>query len=156
MNKLAQKSGRPPVGRNVLGRVIRMLFRAYPVLIPLTAFCILFSAGISAVPAIFQQKVFAVIENALSTNTMDWELVRIEILPLVSVLVLLYVLSILSITLYTQLMAYITQGFLDKMRCQMFGGMQSLPIRYFDTNKHGDIMSYYTNDIDALRQLVSQ
>ena len=62
----------------------------------------------------------------------------------------------LLITLYTQLMAFITQGFLDKMRCRMFDGMQNLPIRYFDTHKHGDIMSYYTNDIDTLRQLVSQ
>ena len=42
------------------------------------------------------------------------------------------------------------------MRCKMFGGMQKLPIKYFDQNKHGDIMSHYTNDIDALRQLVSQ
>ena len=156
MNNTAQKPGRPPVKRNVLGRVVRMLFRSYPVLIPLTAFCILFSAGVSAVPAVFQQKVFAVIENALATDTLDWAVVRGEILPLVSILIVLYVLSIAFITLYTQLMAYITQGFLDKMRCQMFDGMQNLPIRYFDTNKHGDIMSYYTNDIDALRQLVSQ
>ena len=116
MNNAAQKPGRPPVKRNVLGRVVRMLFRFYPVLIPLTAFCILFSAGVSAVPAVFQQKVFAVIENALATDTLDWAVVRGEILPLVSILIVLYVLSIAFITLYTQLMAYITQGFLDKMR----------------------------------------
>ena len=53
-------------------------------------------------------------------------------------------------------MAIITQGFLDKMRQEMFGDMQDLPIRYFDTHKHGDIMSFYTNDIDTLRQLISQ
>ena len=53
-------------------------------------------------------------------------------------------------------MAYITQGFLCKLRADMFDGMQDLPIKYFDTHKHGDIMSYYTNDIDTLRQLVSQ
>ena len=53
-------------------------------------------------------------------------------------------------------MAYITQGFLCKLRRSMFDGMQDLPIKYFDTHKHGDIMSYYTNDIDTLRQLVSQ
>ena len=49
-----------------------------------------------------------------------------------------------------------TQGFLDKLRQEMFGGMQDLPIRYFDTHQHGDIMSFYTNDIDTLRQLVSE
>ena len=59
-------------------------------------------------------------------------------------------------TVYTQLMAYMTQGFLHKLRCEMFGGMQKLPIRYFDSHQHGDIMSHYTNDIDTLRQLVSQ
>lgn len=53
-------------------------------------------------------------------------------------------------------MAYMTQGFLHKLRCEMFGGMQKLPIRYFDSHQHGDIMSHYTNDIDTLRQLVSQ
>ena len=57
---------------------------------------------------------------------------------------------------YTQIMAYMTQGFLDKLRREMFDGMQDLPISYFDTHKHGDIMSHYTNDIDTLRQLVSQ
>ena len=75
---------------------------------------------------------------------------------MVSQLVVLYVLSILSMLAYTQLMAYITQGFLCKLRRTMFDGMQDLPIRYFDTHRHGDVMSYYTNDIDTLRQLVSQ
>ena len=75
---------------------------------------------------------------------------------MVGILIGLYVLSIAFITVQSQLMAKITQGFLDKMRCKMFDGMQNLPIKYFDTHKHGDIMSYYTNDIDTLRQLVSQ
>ena len=56
----------------------------------------------------------------------------------------------------SQLMAVITQGFLNKMRQEMFAKMQNLPVKYFDTNKHGDIMSHYTNDIDTLRQLISQ
>ena len=75
---------------------------------------------------------------------------------MVGMLIGLYVLSIIFITVQSQLMAKITQGFLDKMRCKMFDGMQNLPIKFFDTHKHGDIMSYYTNDIDTLRQLVSQ
>ena len=77
-------------------------------------------------------------------------------MPWVTALIVLYVLSILSMTLYSQLMAYMTQGFLNKLRREMFDGMQDLPIKYFDTHQHGDIMSYYTNDIDTLRQLVSQ
>lgn len=76
--------------------------------------------------------------------------------PILSLLISLYVLSIIAILVYKQLMAYMTQGFLDKLRQEMFGGMQDLPIRYFDTHQHGDIMSFYTNDIDTLRQLVSK
>ena len=65
-------------------------------------------------------------------------------------------LSIIAVTVETQLSAVVTQGFLGKMRKTMFDRMQNLPIRYFDTHKHGDIMSYYTNDIDTLRQLIGQ
>ncbi len=143
-------------GKNPLMRVLRLLFRSYPVLIPLTIFCIVFSAIVSSIPSIFTQKVLAVVTECVDTGTLSWAVAKERILPLVGILIVLYVLSILFITLYTQLMAYITQGFLSKLRRRMFDGMQNLPIKYFDTHKHGDIMSYYTNDIDTLRQLVSQ
>ena len=68
----------------------------------------------------------------------------------------IYVAGILCSFVYTRLMAVITQGFLKHVREDMFDKMQTLPIRYFDTHTHGDIMSYYTNDVDALRQLISQ
>lgn len=139
-----------------LGRVIKLLFKSFPVLIPVTMVCIIVSALVSSIPAIFMQKVMAVITDHLERQDFSWEVAKGEILPLVGVLIALYVLSITFITLYTQLMAYITQGFLSKLRCRMFDGMQDLPIRYFDTHQHGDIMSHYTNDIDTLRQLVSQ
>lgn len=140
----------------VLFRVLKLLISSYPVLIPITAVCILISATVSAIPAIFTQKVLAVITKYINAGSFDWDAAKLEILPKIWILVGLYVLSIIFITLHTQLMAYITQGFLNKLRCKMFDGMQSLPIKYFDTHKHGDIMSYYTNDIDTLRQLVSQ
>ena len=54
------------------------------------------------------------------------------------------------------MMAILTQGTLKKFRVKMFNRMQTLPIKYFDTRNHGDIMSCYTNDIDALRQMISQ
>ena len=68
----------------------------------------------------------------------------------------MYAIALAVTVLYTQLMAVITQGFLSKIRISMYDGMQSLPIKFFDTHKHGDIMSHYTNDIDTLRQLISQ
>ena len=147
---------RPEFSAKNLGRLFKMLFRFYPVLLPISLVCIVASAAVNSVPSIFMQKVIAVIEKYVSAANTDWSAAAGEIVPLVLTLIGLYAVSIILITLQSQLMAYITQGFLDKMRCAMFDGMQNLPIKYFDTNKHGDIMSYYTNDIDTLRQLVSQ
>ena len=149
---------RPPMtyekGKNPLARVIKKLFGYYPVLAPLTMACILFSSIVSAIPSLFIQNILAVVEKWYRDG--DWAAAKAEILPYITLLIVLYVLSIISMVTYSQLMAYMTQGFLNKLRQEMFDGMQDLPIRYFDTHKHGDIMSYYTNDIDTLRQMVSQ
>ncbi len=136
-------------------RLLGMLFRYYPVMLPVAIFCIVFTAVVSSIPAIFLQQVIEVIGNAQKVG-IGWEEASQVIVPKVGKLIVFYVLAIISITVDTQLMAIITQGFLNKFRKTMFDGMQSLPIRYFDTHKHGDIMSHYTNDIDTLRQLVSQ
>ena len=71
-------------------------------------------------------------------------------------LICVYIVGLIASFIHTRTMATVTQGFLHKMRTLMFGKMQKLPIKYFDTHTHGDIMSHYTNDIDTLRQLVSQ
>ncbi len=138
----------------VFKRVIKTLFGFYPVLVPLTLLCIVFSAIVATLPAIFNQQIIAAIEEWYISR--DWNGAKEVIIPKIIVLATFYAVSLLSVFAHTQLMAYITQGFLGKMRKQLFSGMQNLPIRYFDTNKHGDIMSHYTNDIDTLRQLVSQ
>ena len=147
--------GKPTLKVNVLTRLVKMLFQFYPVMVPVTIVCILFSSIASAVPDMYIQQVIKLITDALEGNW-TWQEASAQLVPKMVTLVILYIVSIAAVTLYTQLMAYITQGFLNKMRQSMFKKMQNLPIRYFDTHKHGDIMSYYTNDIDALRQLISQ
>ena len=137
-----------------IGWTLKKFFGFYPVLAPLSAFCILFSAVVAAIPSIFIQNVLAGIQRWVASG--DWAAARAEILPYIFLLIGLYFLSICSLTLETQLMAVMTQGFLDKMRREIFNGMQDLPIRFFDSNKTGDIMSYFTNDIDTMRMLVSQ
>ncbi len=144
------------VKKGTFGRVLKLLVSFYPRLVPLTALFIMLSAAVSSIPAIFTQKIIKVITTYLEEGNTDWQAASREIIPALVILATLYVFSILFITAYTQLMAYITQGFLDKMRRRMFETMQALPIRYFDTNKHGDIMSRYTNDIDTLRELISR
>lgn len=149
MNKMPPRKINP----KTLSRVLKMLLEYYPVLIPLTAFCILFSSAAAAAPDVFIQQIVAIIDKYQNG---DWGAAFQEIMPKILVLLLIYAASLGAAVLHTQLMAYITQGFLSKMRCAMFEKMQNLPIKYFDTHKHGDIMSHYTNDIDTLRQLISQ
>ena len=138
----------------MLKRTVKKIFSYYPVLAPITLACILFSSVVSSIPALFTQNVIQVIEKWYVSR--DWAAAQAELKPILTLLIVLYVLSILAILVQKQLMAYMTQGFLNKLRQEMFGGMQDLPIRYFDTHQHGDIMSFYTNDIDTLRQLVSE
>ena len=144
-----------PYKKHTFGRIIKLLFKFYPALVPITLFCILFSAAASAIPDVFIQKITKIVADSLVSGA-PWSSVRAEVVSKMIFLISMYVIATVLTTLYTQLMAFITQGFLCKMRTKMFDGMQNLPIKYFDTHKHGDIMSHYTNDIDTLRQLISQ
>ena len=139
------RKGRPQGGAmgaadpKALGRAVKKLFEYYPVMAPLTMFCILFSSVVSSIPSLFVQNVLSVIEKWYLSG--DWASAKAEIIPYITLLAALYVLSLISMTAYTQLMAYMTQGYLDKLRREMFDDMQDLPISYFDTHQHGDIMS---------------
>ena len=136
-------------------RLIGYMFHFYPVMLPVIILFILINAIISSLPSIFQQNVVAVLEDAWSTGA-SWDTVQPAVMHFVYILAGLYCLSLVIGFTYNQMMAIFTQGFLDKIRREMFEHMESLPIRYFDTHKHGDIMSHYTNDVDAMRQMISQ
>ncbi len=152
-NKKTAKMKNTVSVRGVLSRIIGMLIKDYPVLVPLSWLCIVFAAVVSVIPAIFIQQITAVIEEYAPTGNYA-EAAEI-LVPKVILLASIYLVSSFAITVDTQMTAKITHGFLYKMRQRMFKEMQNLPIKYFDTHKHGDIMSYYTNDLDTLRQLIS-
>jgi len=137
-----------------LGRAVKLLFKFYPVMAPLTLICVLFCSVVSSIPSLFVQNVIAIIEKWYVSG--DWELAKAEIIPYISLLAGLYTVSLILSTIYQQMLAYMTQGYLNKMRQMMFSSMQNLPISFFDSRQTGDIMSHYTNDIDTLRQFVSQ
>ncbi len=143
------------VKKGTAGRLIKTLFGFYPVLMPLTLACIIFNAVVSSIPAVFMQKVISSVEESWNSGAV-WETVGNAIISSVLILAVFYVLSLTSGFIYNQTMAVITQGTLKKLRVKMFNNMQNLPVKFFDTNNHGDIMSHYTNDIDTLRQMVSQ
>lgn len=145
---------RMPPKKGTMKRILKSLFSAYPIMLPVTIVFIIINAVVSSIPSIFMQKVIEIVEA--NYKTAEWSDISKSILSVVLVLVLLYLLSLASNIIYHQLLAGITQGYLKKMRGLMFNHMQKLPVKYFDSNNHGDIMSYYTNDIDTLRQMVSQ
>ena len=154
MKPTMKPGAKPKAKKGTLRRLFREVMAFYPVLMPVIIACIVFTAVISSVPAVFMQNVIALVEQNWQTG--DWAGVSGQILQLVGLLAIFYALSLTSAFLYNQLLAILTQGLLKKLREKMFNKMQRLPVKYFDTHNHGDVMSYYTNDIDTLRQLVSQ
>lgn len=146
--------GMPKAGKKTLFRLIRTIFGFFPVLMPLVIIGILFNAIVGSIPSVFMQKVIAVIEENWQSG--NWDGCKGQILRYTGILLTLYGLALAASIFYNRKMAEITQGTLKKLREKMFNSMQDFPVKYFDTHNHGDIMSYYTNDIDTLRQLISQ
>ena len=138
----------------VLGRIIGSVFKAYPAGMVIIILTILMAGVAAVIPDLFIQKIVALIKTFSISG--DWAAAQPEALKNVIFLVIIYSIAIIGVLVQSQVGAVVTQGYLNKMRNQMFRKMQNLPIKFFDTHKTGDIMSYYTNDIDTLRQLVSQ
>lgn len=136
-----------------LKRVVKMYIKQFPVLTWVIVLFNIYNAVAAALPMVFLQKVTVVLEENLESG--DWESAKIRIISYLIPLICIYAGAAIVSILNSQLMAYMTQKFLHKLRTDLFNKMQTLPLRYFDTHKHGDIMSHYTNDIDTLRQLVS-
>jgi len=145
-----------PKAKNAKGTLLRLfkfLFKYYKTYLIIVAVCILLSALAGTVSSLFLNQLLLVIGDGINTG---FNSVSGRLMQVIGLMIGFYALGVITTFIYSQLMAVVTQGFLDKMRQNMFGSMQSLPIKYFDTHTHGDIMSYYTNDIDTLRQLISQ
>lgn len=140
--------------KSTLFRVMKEVFTAFPVLFPLVLVGIVVTAGISSIPSLFIQKIVSLLEAR--DPSVSWSVFSKQMMGLILILVGVDILSLILTTIYSIAMATITQGTLYQMRKKMFVKMQTLPLKYFDTEGHGDIMSYYTNDVDALRQMISQ
>lgn len=167
MNKVKRApAGKPPKGKAAMNpavilRLVKLLFKDYPGRLTVIFLCIILSAVIGTAPAIYIENITAMIISGLQTaaeagGAAAWEAIYPDVIKTVVTMAAIFLCGILCSVVQAQLMAEVTQGFLDKMRKRMFDKMQELPVKYFDQNTHGDIMSYYTNDIDTLRQLISQ
>ncbi len=154
MAKQTPQAKRPGVKPRVILRVFKCLFRYYPVLMPVIFVCLLVNALTNAAPAIFMQQALAVVGQYWESG--DWAAASGPIGQITLTLACFYLVGLVANFTWNRLMAIVCQGTLRKLREEMFDHMETLPIRYFDTHVHGDIMSYYTNDIDTLRQMISQ
>ena len=146
-------AGRGKMDFKVLGRLMKQVFHDYPVHLTVVLICIVLTALINVAPAAYIETITSYIEEGLGSG---WDAILPKLLSALVTMTTLYVVNIILTTVYTQLMAHVTQGFLHKTRERMFSTMQRLPISYFDRTPRGDIMSRFTNDTDSLRQVISQ
>ena len=145
---------KPKVKKGTLKRLLKMLFSEYKWQMLVVVVCLIISAIAGSVSSIFLRRIIDNVITPALTGGLDS--VKAEFIKIIITLGSIYALAIVSMAIYTQLGAKITQGFLASIRKKCFDKMEKLPISYFDTHAHGDIMSYYTNDVDNLRQAIGQ
>ena len=156
--------GRPTARKGTLRRLLGYLIKDYKWMLLAEVVLIAVFALIGTAPAIYIKTIASYIERGLNTiketGTTDYASVYRDIAPEIvkslGVMICIYLTGLVCSLTFRRMGAVLTQGFLGKMRKRMFERMQRLPIKFFDTNGHGDIMSHYTNDIDTLRQLISE
>ena len=137
----------------ILKRIFSMIFEKYSIHVIVVLICVLLNT-------------YASIQGTLFTKTLIDDYIAPMLLksspdfaPLLSAIIriaIIYLLGVGASFLQQKLMIYVAQGTLLRIREKIFSSMEKLPIKYFDTHSHGDIMSIYTNDVDTLRQLISQ
>lgn len=150
----AKKNKRPAAKKGTFGRLFRYLFDHYGMRLIVVMLCIIVSAVASVIATVFLQRLIdKCIVPGISSGMGAVQNLLVHILLTMAVF---YVLGVLAAFTYNRIMATVTQGTLKHLRDDMFYCMETLPISYFDTHPHGDIMSTYTNDTDAIRMLIGQ
>jgi len=157
MNKAAMENkktsrGMEKINRKTVSRLLSYL-EAYRLRFILVLLCILTSAIAGVCASLFIQTLIDdYIAPLLLESVPDYS----GLLRAIGIMAVVYLTGVGATLLYNRLMVTIAQGILKQIRDQMFERMQALPIRYFDTHSHGDVMSHYTNDTDTLRQMLAQ
>ena len=144
---------RQPLNKQALKRLLGYLKPYWPRLL-VVLLCIVISAVVTALAASFIRNIIDTLETMTKPETLSNDMSGIRFLLIR--MAALYVLAIVASFVQARVMAVVSQSVLRKIRDEMFAHMQTLPIRYFDTHTHGEVMSHYTNDTDTLRQMVSQ
>ena len=151
LQRPGKDQGKNPM--KALGRLLRYVLKEYKLACVTVVVSILISALAILSISMFMQKLIDVyIEPMMKQSTPDYGPLAHRMLGLGLILVL----GIICAYAYNRIMVNVTQGTMKRLRVELFERMESLPISFFDTHAHGDIMSVYTNDVDTLRQVISQ
>ncbi len=139
---------------SILSRLIKYMFEYYKLPLIIVLICITLNSMAAISSSIFIERI---VNDVITPGIANgWDSVKDKLLTIIGIMIGIYIVGLIASFVYTRIMAHVTQGFLYHVRNDMFNKMQSLPIKFFDTHTHGDIMSIYTNDTDAIRQLISQ
>lgn len=151
-----RQMGKRPKVKNpgkILGRILGYTFKNYKIHMIIVFICIIVSVLANVQGTLFIQSLIDdYITPLMNTSSPDFTPLLFAMARVAG----FYLLGAASTFAYSKLMVYVTQGTMRNLRIDIFSHMESLPIKFFDTHSHGDIMSVYTNDIDTLRQMISQ
>ncbi len=134
-------------------RLLRYVTQNFKKLFIIVFICIVISSVANSSGSLFLQRI---IDDYIIPLLGEENPVYTGLLKMIGIMTIIYLIGVICTFLYNRIMTVISQGVLKKIRDEMFDKMEKLPIRYFDTHSHGDIMSHYTNDTDTLRQMISQ
>ena len=141
------------VNKDTLKRLLKYITVDYKNTLIFVVICIIISSVAGVAGSVFIE---ILIDDYITPLSQVENPVFTGLLKIIGVMAIIYVIGIITNFVYNRKMIKISQGVLKKIRNEMFEKMQHLPIKYFDTHTHGEIMSYYTNDTDTLRQMISQ
>ena len=150
--RLSMKESLQQLDKKTLKRLLSYM-KAYRFQLILVFVCIAVSASASVMSSLFLQQL---IDDYIAPLLLESAPVFTGLLFALGQMAVIYLIGAFASLLYNRIMAVVSQGTLKSIRDDMFAHMQTLPIKYFDTHTHGDIMSHYTNDTDTLRQMISQ
>ena len=134
-------------------RLLKHITKSYKKHLTIVFICIILSSIAGVAGSMF---LGTLIDDYITPLLLETNPVFTGLLKAILIMALVYLTGVLSTLIYTRIMARISQGVLKEIRDEMFNKMQTFPIKYFDTHTHGEIMSYYTNDVDTLSQMISQ
>ena len=137
----------------LIGRLLKYVGKNYGIHLVIVAVCIFISVIANVQGTMFMKNLIDLyIMPMIGQSNPSFAL----LLGAITRVAVFYLIGVIATFAYNRIMVYVTQGTLKNLRVDIFHHMESLPIKYFDTHAHGDIMSIYTNDIDTLRQMISQ